>query len=99
MYLGKTYFSLKYGTYSTKELVKDAVDAGAATLGLTNINVTCDAWDFVQYCRRKRIFRRNRRVSFLIRLYQSIDSIKKQFGEGLVMRAGGVRGHAKGPRT
>jgi DNA polymerase-4 len=27
-----------------------------------------------------------------IRLYQSIDSIKRQFGEGLVMRASGVRG-------
>jgi DNA polymerase III alpha subunit len=55
MYLGKTYFSLKYGTYSTKELVKQAVDAGATSLVLTNINATCDAWDFVQYCREEGI--------------------------------------------
>jgi DNA-directed DNA polymerase III PolC len=55
MYLGKTYFSLKYGTYSTKELVKGAVDAGATSLVLTNINATCDAWDFVQYCREEGI--------------------------------------------
>jgi len=46
MYLGKTYFSLKYGTYSTKELVKQAVDAGATSLVLTNINATC--------CKRRR---------------------------------------------
>ena len=55
MYLGKTYFSLKYGTYSTKELVKGAVEAGATSLVLTNINATCDAWDFVQYCREEGI--------------------------------------------
>ena len=55
MYLGKTYFSLKYGTYSTKELVKAAVDTGATSLALTNINATCDAWDFVQYCREEGI--------------------------------------------
>ena len=55
MYLGKTYFSLKYGTYSTKELVKEAVEAGATSLALTNINATCDAWDFVQYCREEGI--------------------------------------------
>ena len=51
MYLGKTYFSFKYGTYSTKELVTGGIEAGATTLALTNINGTCDAWDFVQYCR------------------------------------------------
>jgi DNA-directed DNA polymerase III PolC len=51
MYLGKTYFSFKYGTYSTKELVKGGVEVGATALALTNINSTCDAWDFVQYCR------------------------------------------------
>jgi error-prone DNA polymerase len=51
MYLGKTYFSFKYGTYPTKELVADAVEAGITALALTNINTTCDAWDFVMYCR------------------------------------------------
>ncbi len=51
MYLGKTYFSFKYGTYSTRQLVTDAVDNGVTTLAITNINSTCDAWDFVQYCR------------------------------------------------
>jgi error-prone DNA polymerase len=51
MYLCKTYFSFKYGTYSTKELVSAGIEAGATTLALTNINSTCDAWDFVQYCR------------------------------------------------
>ena len=55
MYLGKTYFSFKYGTFSTKELVKAGVEAGATALTLTNINSTCDAWDFVQYCREEGI--------------------------------------------
>ncbi|HTR31580.1 MAG TPA: DNA polymerase III subunit alpha [Puia sp.] len=51
MYLCKTYFSFKYGTFSTKDLVSSGLDAGATTLALTNINATCDTWDFVQYCR------------------------------------------------
>ena len=51
MYLCKTYFSFKYGTYSTKELVNGGLEAGATALALTNINSTCDTWDFVQYCR------------------------------------------------
>ena len=52
MYLNcKTYFSFKYGTYSTKELVQAAADNGVTALALTNINSTCDTWDFVQYCR------------------------------------------------
>jgi len=55
MYLGKTYFSFKYGTYSTKQLVSEGVEAGATALALTNINSTCDAWDFVQYCREEGI--------------------------------------------
>lgn len=53
MYLNcKTYFSFKYGTFSTQELVKTAVDKGVTALALTNINSTCDAWDFVKYCRQ-----------------------------------------------
>jgi DNA-directed DNA polymerase III PolC len=50
MYLGKTYFSFKYGTFSTEELVRAGVEAGATALALANINTTCDAWDFLQCC-------------------------------------------------
>src|SRR5258708_10546365 len=50
MYLCKSYFSFNYGTYATEELVKAGGEAGATTLTLTNINSTCDAWDFVQFC-------------------------------------------------
>ncbi len=55
MYLGKTYFSFKYGTFSTAELVNAAAAEGLTTFALTNINTTCDAWDFVQYCQEKDI--------------------------------------------
>lgn len=52
MYLCKSYFSFNYGTFATEELVKAGAEAGATTLTLTNINSTCDAWDFVQFCGR-----------------------------------------------
>jgi DNA polymerase-3 subunit alpha len=55
MYFTKTYFSFKYGTLSTEELVTAGVEAGAAILALTNINSTCDAWDFVDFCQQKNI--------------------------------------------
>ncbi len=56
MYINcKTYYSFRYGTFSTKELVEAAADAGVGTLALTNINNTCDAWDFVKLCREKNI--------------------------------------------
>jgi len=56
MYLNcKTYFSFHYGTYSTEELVNEAAEKGVQAMALTNINTTCDAWDFVQYCREKSI--------------------------------------------
>ena len=55
MYFCKTYFSFKYGTFSTKELVEAAVETGCTALALTNINSTCDAWDFVQYCQEQGI--------------------------------------------
>ena len=55
MYFTKTYFSFKYGTLSTEELITAGVEAGATTLALTNINSTCDAWDFVLYCQQKKI--------------------------------------------
>lgn len=55
MYLCKTFFSLKYGTFSTEQLVREGVEAGATSLALANINSTCDAWDFVQYCQEHKI--------------------------------------------
>jgi error-prone DNA polymerase len=56
MYLNcKTYFSFRYGTFSTEELVKEGAEAGATSLALTNINNTCDAWDFVQFCQDHKI--------------------------------------------
>ncbi|HEV9034992.1 MAG TPA: PHP domain-containing protein, partial [Puia sp.] len=55
MYFTKTYFSFKYGTFSTEQLIRTGVEAGATSLTLTNINSTCDAWDFVRYCGREGI--------------------------------------------
>lgn len=56
MYLNcKTFFSFKYGTFSTQELVKTAVDKGVTSLALTNINSTYDAWEFVRLCREQKI--------------------------------------------
>lgn len=53
MYLNsKTNFSLRYGTYKTEELVNAAVGNGITAMALTNINGTCDAWDFVEHCRK-----------------------------------------------
>src|SRR5580698_7095329 len=51
----KTYFSLRYGTFATDELVKAAVEHGVHVLALTNINTTCDAWEFVKCCRAENI--------------------------------------------
>lgn len=52
MYLNcKTFFSYRYGTFATKELVEAGAEAGATAVALTNINGTPDAWDFVKYCR------------------------------------------------
>ena len=51
MYLNcKTWFSFLYGTFQTEELVKTGVEVGATAMALTNINSTCDVWDFVDYC-------------------------------------------------
>jgi len=51
----KTYFSFRYGTYSTDELVDHAALLGLKTLAITNINNTCDLWDFVDFCQKKEI--------------------------------------------
>jgi DNA polymerase-3 subunit alpha len=51
MYLNcKTYFSLKYGTYSAEGLVKEAAEKKVSALALTNINSTADAWPFYKAC-------------------------------------------------
>lgn len=56
MYLNcRTYFSLRYGTYSTEELVNTAAEQGIRVMALTNINCTCDCWDFVNFCQQKEI--------------------------------------------
>jgi DNA-directed DNA polymerase III PolC len=51
----KTYFSFRYGTFTTEELVQAGVANGAQTLAITNINSTCDAWDFVFFCKQNNI--------------------------------------------
>ena len=51
----KTFFSYRYGTYKTEELVNAAADLGLRSLALTNINGMPDAWDFVGFCRTKGI--------------------------------------------
>jgi len=49
MYLNcETYFSFRYETMSVKELIAAAVDVGVSALALTDINSTCDIWDFVR---------------------------------------------------
>jgi DNA-directed DNA polymerase III PolC len=56
MYLNcKTYYSLRYGTFSTEELVRTAVEKGVTALALTNINTTADAWEFVKLCTNNHI--------------------------------------------
>jgi DNA polymerase III alpha subunit len=56
MYINcKTYFSYRYGTYSTEGLVKHAAELGLRSMALTNINGTPDAWDFVDFCRESGI--------------------------------------------
>ncbi len=56
MYLNcKTYFSYRYGTFSTQQLVDEAVEKGASAMALTNINNTADWWDFYTACQEKNI--------------------------------------------
>jgi DNA-directed DNA polymerase III PolC len=56
MYINcKTYFSFRYGTFPTEELVSWAADLGITALALTNINSTCDIWDFVASCQKHKI--------------------------------------------
>src|SRR5690606_35466010 len=56
MYLNcKTWFSLRYGTISTKRVAALAREYGITSLALTNINATTDAWMFVRECREQGI--------------------------------------------
>jgi DNA-directed DNA polymerase III PolC len=56
MYLNcKTYFSFRYGTYKPEELVQYAADTGVAAMAVTDINNTCTAWDFYDFCLRQNI--------------------------------------------
>lgn len=56
MYINcKTWFSLRYGTIKTDELVTMAVEQGVNAMALTNINSTADLWDFVDYCQQNNI--------------------------------------------
>src|SRR5437773_2444699 len=56
MYLNcKTFYSFHYGTFSTRELVETAVENGVTALALTNINSTCDVWEFVKQCRQNKV--------------------------------------------
>lgn len=56
MYINcKTWFSFRYGTLQTEELVDAAAEAGVDALALTNINSTCDLWTFVALCKAKNI--------------------------------------------
>lgn len=56
MYLNcKTFFSLRYGTIDTKDLVRMARETGVTSLALTNINITSDTWNFVRECQEQGI--------------------------------------------
>ncbi|PSL47484.1 DNA polymerase III alpha subunit [Chitinophaga niastensis] len=53
MYLNcKTFFSLRYGTMPAETLLQQAHEMGVTSMALTNINMTSDAWDFVNRCRQ-----------------------------------------------
>lgn len=52
MYLNcKSHFSFRFGTYKTEELVHAGGERKVAAMAITNINTTCDAWDFYDQCR------------------------------------------------
>ncbi|UPK69209.1 DNA polymerase III subunit alpha [Chitinophaga filiformis] len=56
MYLNcKSFFSLRYGTIDTKDLVRIARETGVTSLALTNINITSDTWNFVKECQEQGI--------------------------------------------
>src|SRR5947209_1459972 len=51
MYINcKTWYSLRYGTFSTEQLIQAAIECGVSSLALTNFNATTDSWEFVRLC-------------------------------------------------
>lgn len=56
MYLNcHSYFSLRYGTFSVEELVKNAAEFGIRKLALTDINNTSGVFEFVRLCHENNI--------------------------------------------
>lgn len=56
MYINcKSWFSLRYGTYSIEDLVGTAKKQGIQQLALTDINSTSHTWDFVDACQQQQI--------------------------------------------
>jgi DNA polymerase-3 subunit alpha len=56
MYLNcKSNFSFRFGTFKTEELVEQAEAQGVTAMSITNINNTCDVWDFVDHCMQRGI--------------------------------------------
>ncbi len=45
-----TYYSLRYGTMSVQELVKQAQMLGLSSLGITDINCSTGIFEFVKCC-------------------------------------------------
>ncbi len=79
----KSYYSLRFGTLSPKELATQAVTRGIDMLVLTDINNTSGVFEFVKACREQNIspltgieFRNNNRL-----LYTGIALNMKGFGE------------------
>lgn len=53
MYLNcHSYFSLRYGTISIKDLVSKAIESKINTLALTDINNTSGVFDFIKACKQ-----------------------------------------------
>ncbi len=67
-----SYYSLRYGTFSVDELVKEAKNAGLDSLVLTDINNSTGMIDFVKACRAEGVkpvggmeFRRNDQLLYI----------------------------------
>lgn len=73
MYLNcHTYYSLRYGALSPKQLVETAARWGISSLALTDINNTSCAYEFIRLCRERGIkpiigieFRKNGRCLYI----------------------------------
>lgn len=83
MIVGKSYYSLRFGTLSPEELAATAAKRGIDVLILTDINNTTGTFEFVKACRQNKItplvgieFRNNNRW-----LYTGIAKNFKGFGE------------------